>query len=152
MKKNKYQANPCYFSPSLGIVTNQKISLDAIYFASRFELRVYQRLCDSFGIKNVKTQVPLLIKPESKNYPRLVWHCDFRVMKPTSDDEYVNVEAKGFLTPEFKRNLQYLEFFSPYDFDRLMLVGDCPSYWIDSKVTTWELENAISYLDSQGYS
>lgn len=146
MKPTKYRSCPCYFSPSLNRLSYQKEAKDSISFDSKLEAEIYRLLCCLIGRKNVQTQVPLPIKPPSKRYPKIDWRCDFRVLHP-SNGNYLNVEAKGFLTCEFKRNVQYLELFSPQEYNRLLVIGGNTSFRrIDKNLSIWTIDSVTTYL------
>lgn len=149
-KQHKYLAKPVYYHPTLDLICKSRQTKDAIYFDSTFEYRVFRELVNLAGFNNVDRQVPLLVKPGTKSYSSLHWKCDFRVYKSRDSNEYLNIEAKGMLTPEFKRNLQYLEYFGPGNFEKLIVIAD-KSYWVDKCVQTWELKEALTYLKNKGY-
>lgn len=154
-QQSKYSAKPVYYSLIDERAYRRKPTevrnADLIYFPSTFEYLVYQELKTLVGEQRLHLQVPLKIKPATTIYPELVWHCDFRVYSKDNAN-YVNFEAKGDATREFKRNLQYLEFFSPDEFSRLMVVGKNNCQWLDSKVHTWTLSTALAYLREHDYA
>lgn len=153
---NKFFSQPLFYSPSTKqtyLPCNRIRPSDVIYFDSTFECEVYRKLICLVGCENVKVQIPLQIKPPTSNYPAIHWRCDFRILKPSHPREYINVEAKGIPTREFKRNLQYLELFSPDEFSRLMIIQCGKNIQsIDTCIKSWPLASAIKHLACIGYT
>lgn len=147
----KYKTKPVIWDVAQNKIV-KSISKDTIRFDSTFEFTVYQKLTTLVGIRNIEMQVPLLIKPGSGAYPELAWKCDFRIYRQNNLCDWLNVEAKGLPTREFKRNLQYLELFSPHDYKRLMVIGTSnESSYIDCNVDMWTLDGAIRHLTRDGW-
>lgn len=149
---NKYKAKRVYYHPQTGQVLPSPHSQDAIPFDSILECSTYLALVNLVGAGNIIRQCSLLIKPPTDRYTAIFWKCDFRVYKGNDNPfDYINLESKGFVTREFIRNLRYLEYFSPVDYDRLMLVANQPIELLDNNVDVWMLPQAIKYLSEQGY-
>lgn len=153
-RQHRYHAKPLFYCPSSESIypVNCKPK-DAIFFASTFEFEVYQQLLLLVGKQNLELQVPIKIKDKTDAYPAIYWRCDFRIRKPFSRGEYLNIEAKGIPTREFKRNIQYVELFSPNEFKQLLIIGgeNSPAR-IDRRVQVWTLTMAVNYLAAQGYN
>ena len=119
---NKYKATSCYYSHLTGRISTSRLTRFDLRFDSRFEAQVYARLRELLPDSRIERQVRLLIKPETAINQPYYWRCDFRVYHPEDETNYWNIEAKGFLTRDFLRNLQYLELFSPTDWSQLVIV------------------------------
>ncbi len=116
---NKYGAVQCYWHEASRSICDEKPLSESIRFDSHFEARCYKVLRAKYPRLAVARQHPLLIKSQTKRYDRLDWKVDFRVH---TDDMRFNIEAKGIPLPEFKRNLQYLEFFNRDEYLRTWIV------------------------------
>ena len=106
---NKYGAKVAYYCESTASIFDTEPMGASIRFDSTFEARVYQVLRRHFPKTSICRQYPLMIKPRTKTYKEIDWKVDFYV-----NHEKVKcwVEAKGIALPEFKRNLQYLQYFN----------------------------------------
>ncbi|MBD1921752.1 hypothetical protein H6F77_11680 [Microcoleus sp. FACHB-831] len=121
-----------------------------MFFPSKLEFFIWRDLVREFKLANVKRQVEILVKPATNRYSALTWRCDFRIY-PRSYAEpyfYFNLEAKGFLTEEFRLKLQFLEFHNPNDYGRLIIVGGDRPLKIDNQFTTVTITDAIKYINS----
>lgn len=144
---SKYKAKPIFYSPVTDKTYPKNPRIDGtLFFASTFEFLVYRELKYLVGANNVQCQVPIKIKERTRNYPQLNWRCDFRVWHPRQPTEYFNIEAKGIPTDEFKRVVQYLDLFSYQDYERLIVITNYSSTWINKEIRTWTLEDAIARL------
>ena len=149
---NKYYAKPVIWDSATKKLVSGS-NQNTIHFASTFEFEVYRELVRLVGVRNLKLQVPLRIKEATGIYPELWWRCDFRIYRSNNLSDYLNIEAKGLPTREFKRNMQYLEAYSPIEFDRLLVIAsDAKDCYIDKHVQAWSLPEAIKYLVSDGWS
>lgn len=151
MSRNKYYAIPSYYSPQAKIITSRPTSSHDLRFDSKFECQVYASLAHLTSQSNLHRQVPLLIKPKTRFYRALFWKCDFRIYHPTNKALYWNIEAKGLSTREFLRNLQYLEIYSPEDWERLIIVSNEPIKKIDALHTSWSLAQLENFLLSNNF-
>ena len=95
-----------------------------LYFASRFEYRVYQHLVELFGAESVVCQCPVSIYPASKCCPNgKNWTVDFMVRANRERKRSVMfVEAKGMVTNTFMDNLIALEMFNQQVFNCLYVL------------------------------
>jgi hypothetical protein len=87
------------------------------YFPSKLEARVFLILRKVIGVKNFTSQFAVEVKPKTEVYKPIYWKVDFKIHEP-----FTLIEAKGESLPEFKRNLQYLQFFNPINFGQLIVV------------------------------
>ena len=98
------------------------VFLDSHRFASQLEARVYRFLMVYLGSRNLidllDFQVPLTIKPQTKQFNRILWKVDFSIKLKTP----LYIEAKGLITRECSRNIKFLEFFDYQAFHRLIFV------------------------------
>jgi hypothetical protein len=125
-KENLFGAVPIYWDESRQILVKEKPqSLDCKWFGSTIEGQVYQILRNQYPKNSVICQYPLQIKPPTKAYKGIDWRCDFRLSARDFQGKLFlrNVEVKGLALPEFRRNIQYLQFFNPDEFSRLIIVG-----------------------------
>lgn len=150
MKKKNLPNNPCYYSPKTEIVSTYRRFEDSEYFASRIELDVFRRLQTISCIK-VHRQYPLTIKDATNTYPRKQWRCDYRIESIQIPSLFLNIEAKGTLyLPEFKSTLQYLEFFAPSEYRRLLIVSR-ESFRLDTHNVTVTPNEMMLILQQQGF-
>lgn len=148
----KYRQNPVFYNPKNKQFYSRKDAKNCLCFGSQLEFTIYRFLEQLVGYENVQLQVPLKIKEKTSIYPELKWRCDFRIYKPYMPREYLNIEAKGIITREFKRNLQYLEYTCPDEFKRLIIVGsNTEDEFIDKKTMMWSINHTTQYLKEQGY-
>lgn len=151
-KANKYNAKPLFYCQTSGKIFEDRQNDSNLFFASTFEYRVYKCLREVVDPKLIHLQVPLLIKHASKKYPAIFWRCDFRVYRSrNTTNEYLNIEAKGEATKEFKRALKYLEWFSHNDYERLLIVSDTESAKIDSHFKALSTSSLGETLKKLGY-
>lgn len=152
LKTNKYNANSLYYCQQTGKIFQERQDNSNFFFASIFEYRVYQALIEITHPNLISLQVPILIKHASKNYPAIFWKCDFRIYKNHYDkNEYINIEAKGVATKEFKRILKYMDWFSSINHQRLLVVGEGKPVSIDSCVKTCSVTSMTKALKAMGY-
>lgn len=152
MSGNKYGAKPVIWDTASKQIVNGS-NRNTIYFDSTFEFEVYRELLALVGVRNLKLQVPIKIKDATAVYPEIYWRCDFRICKGNNLSNYLNIEAKGLPTREFKRNMQYLEAYSPSEFERLLVIAQTPKHcYIDKQIQAWSLRQAIKYLVSNGWA
>jgi len=123
---NKFLAEARWLNPETMNVSNSKLSEFDLFFASSLELNVYRQLRKYLPKSSIQCQHKLQIKPGTKVYPPLYWRVDFAI-KPSTDEPKCPIrfiEAKGFALEVFKRNLQYLQLFDEYSYNRLLVVGE----------------------------
>lgn len=139
---------PCYYDPLTGGFSSKRKTTRDIYFASTLELDLFLVLSREFSRDRIVLQVELMVKPETILYPALFWRCDFRVYgAPRSGvRNYVNVEAKGFKTEEFRLKLQFLELYNPTEYERLVLIGGQKPLKIDSQQQTVDITTGIKRI------
>lgn len=116
---NKFGAVRCWWHEASKTISDSEPISESIRFDSHFEAKCYKVLRQKYPRLAIARQYPLLIKNQTKRYDRLDWKVDFRVH---TDAERFNIEAKGIPLPEFKRNLQYLEFFNRDEYLRTWIV------------------------------
>jgi hypothetical protein len=117
-----------------------------ILFDSKYEVRIYQKLLNLFSSSQIRRQIPLLVKPPSSVYPPLYWKVDFGIETgPEWPLPEIYIEAKGFVTTEFKRQLNYLNYFSPKIWERLLIVSERKQI-IDKQVRQCSAKNLGSTL------
>ena len=148
LRKNRYNSKGLWWSQSQRRETPIKVFNDSEYFASPFELDVYRRLTE-FSSVLVYRQHPLLVKDATSAYSRITWRCDFRVEHKTYSDRFLNIEVKGFVKPEFKHTLKYLEYFSYLDFSHLVLITKRPQK-IDKHIHSYTINDIASLLEDAG--
>lgn len=138
----KYGAKALFYNPQTQTTSAFKEHADCLYFASTWEFKVYRELCHLVPMECIKLQHGLTVKPATAKYPKLEWKCDFALV-PTErfkNQFFLLVEAKGLSTGEFKRNLQYLEFFQPEMYKNLVIVRDEPlPLKVDKNLSTIDL-------------
>ena len=137
--RNKYKAQAVYYHTewkrTISLVeleqfrdkSNKSLkNQNILYFASRFEYRVYQHLVELFGAESVVCQCPVSIYPATKCCPNgKNWTIDFMIRanreakRPT-----MFVEAKGMITETFMDNLIALEMFNQKVFNCLYILFD----------------------------
>ncbi|HAX78976.1 MAG TPA: hypothetical protein DCY88_24930 [Cyanobacteria bacterium UBA11372] len=142
-RRNRYNSRGLWWSQSEYRETPVKVFDDSEYFASPFELDVYRRLTEFSSIV-VYRQHPLLVKDATNVYSRITWRCDFRVEHVIYPNKFLNIEVKGFVKPEFKHTLKYLEYFSYLEYSRLILITKRPQK-IDKYIHSYTI-NDIAYL------
>ncbi len=134
-KANKYQARSVYWNVETQTVVDRaswsipyqksgKLPPNIVYFASTFEFKVYQALVDLYGVNSVIHQYPLPIISKCKCYPLgQDWRIDFAI-KPSIKEAFPTmlVEAKGYPTETFTKNLAFLEQTNPTAFERFYLL------------------------------
>ncbi len=97
-----------------------------LYFASRFEYKVYRALTDLFGVDDVVCQVPVPIYPPTSCCPNgKRWVVDFLVKANQLEQrQTMFIEAKGVVTTTFMDSLVALELHNLSVFDSLYLLFD----------------------------
>jgi len=119
---SKFRAVPTYYCSHSRKISSKRLTRFDLRFDSKFEAQVYAKLRELVPATRIERQVPLLIKPETIVYRPCFWKCDFRIRHHSHNSKYWNIEAKGFLTREFLRNLEYLQLYSLSDWSRLLIV------------------------------
>jgi hypothetical protein len=127
---NKYGAKIAYWDEFRREIVDVQPERDFKRFDSIFEAKVYQLLRQKYPKNNVVCQYPLRIKPATAKYKELCWAVDFAV---THEKTRFYVEAKGLALPEFRRNLQYLQFFNDVAWNNTYIVCET-STRIDQQV------------------
>lgn len=149
----KQLAIPCYYEIGTGKKHVHRppeyTRKSYIFFPSELECDVYRELRKYFPDRCISRQIKLLIKPATNDYPALHWKCDFKVVKPDNGD-YMLIEAKGMITREFIRNVQYLNLFMPMDYERLLFVSRKPMD-IDQNHVSVSISDMIKVLKQQGF-
>jgi hypothetical protein len=154
--KSHTNAKGVYFDIKTGASYTTKATVDCVYFDSRFELRVYQLLRHYFRREAILIHHPLLIKPGTERYAPLYWKIDFVVDCTINGNgkQLMLIEAKGIRFPDFKRNVQYLEYFQASMYQRLLVVGEHQPERVDKvlkTITMSELERQIKQVFLTNY-
>jgi hypothetical protein len=127
-KSNLFGAKPIFWHERSQRLVEEKPLGVYRWFGSTIEGRVYQLLRMHCSALEITCQYPLEVKPKTKKYPAIDWRVDFSVLVPakaTAGQRTTrHVEVKGIALPDFKRNVQYLQFFNPVAFSRLIIVGE----------------------------
>ncbi|MGL6339183.1 MAG: hypothetical protein ACRC80_08590 [Waterburya sp.] len=140
---NKYGSKPVCVFPDSDVLYEYSAGnkpAEAEWFGSKLEANTFLLLRKYFDRKNIHLQYPVLIKPKTSFYPKLEWKVDFCVREP-----FTLIEAKGIALPEFKRNVQYFQYFNQQQFSCLTVVGDTREK-IDSAITKITLDEFERYL------
>lgn len=146
--KLKYNNSPVWWSNAELRESSFKAFPDSQYFASGLELDVYRRLQEFERLK-IYRQWPLIIKHSTPVYRTINWACDFRVECRDNSSKFINFEAKGFVQPEFKRILQYLEYSSPDEYHHLVVVSRQPIK-VDSQIVSVSINEIVDVLNQSG--
>lgn len=118
--RNKFGAKAVWYDNLTGLIHDAEVPGDVIRFDSTIEAKVYQFLRTQYPRTAIARQYHLMIKPSTKFYDRLDWRVDFRV---ALEGKYLNIEVKGLALPDFKRNLQFLQCFNHYEWERTIIVS-----------------------------
>ncbi|MDF0553399.1 hypothetical protein [Kamptonema sp. UHCC 0994] len=124
-----------------------KTSSEDIFFASHWEFDVYMRIRRLVDPERIKCQYKVEIKPKTYVYPAMFWKCDFAVVG-NDDKLQLLIEAKGFLTDDFRTRLKFLQYTHP-ELWRIVAVvkNGANAQRIDSSSkTTLNLEGLEHYL------
>lgn len=124
-KPTKYRSEGGYYCLRLKVTQPNKCCEFCNYHPSKLELEMARFLYSSLPQDCIKTHCKLQIKPETKKYSALYWRVDFKV-EPTifaPNVPFMYIETKGAVLDEFTRNLQYLQLFDEYAYNRLWVVG-----------------------------
>ena len=98
---------------------------EIVFFASKFEFKVFQALSEIFGHDNILPQHHVPIIFPGKCYPfGKEWAIDFAIKPARSRTTGLFVEAKGMCTQNFLHNLAMLEANNPRVFEKLVIVFD----------------------------
>lgn len=146
-KPNKYGAEAVFYDPVNQTISAHRINERDIFFASRLELRVWLKLRSLLDLRQIAHQSPLRIKNDTANYPAMYWRCDFRVWKLHEPHIFLNIEAKGIVLPEFRAMLPHLEYHSPGNWAKLVVVSDREKR-IDCQITTVLVERIPQILEA----
>lgn len=106
-QRSKLGAVPCEF--------------DGIKFDSKWEFAVYQAIHKHFSKDEIRVHAKILVKPKTTHYKEKFWKCDFAV-GDADTDKFLLIEAKGFPTPDFKRQLQLLDTHNPSLIEKVRIV------------------------------
>ena len=129
-------SNQCfYYNPETQLCSPARTSLDDIYFQSNYEFQVYKTIVQTVGRNRLQLQFPLRIKPHSDRFPVLWWKVDFAILDPSRSITVLYVEAKGlnperntnknaFNVKDFKTKIQYLDYFLPEEYKKLILATE----------------------------
>ena len=144
---NKYNANPFYLNPYTKGRTTTRQSAGDIFFAYQWEYRVYLELLKIVDAESIKPQYKVEIKPKTRVYPAICWRADFAIVARREYPRLL-VEAKGFVTDDFKIRMKFLEYSHPDLWRIVAVVKDGASgQQIDSShKKTLNLEALQDYL------
>lgn len=153
---SKYRAKALY----LNISTNEIIEANKIdnfskdtrlvYFASRYEYRVFLALQNCFDFHLIEHQKKIEVIPKNRItcFPNgKYWKVDFAVKR--KNNSRMLIEAKGCLTKEFLMNLTLLELNNQECFNRLWIVfpRKIPNNLILKRLLKTSMENRIMTLE-----
>lgn len=149
-KTNQKGAKALWFSPSTFQTYAYQALPDCLFFGSTLEFETYRRLALSgIPFEYLKTQVNFEIKPKTDRYPVLNWRCDLVLDPPKhSALPYLLIESKGEVTPEFKIKLQFLQYFQPEKYERLVVVTDKKPKRIDAKINSINHDTLLKLIEA----
>lgn len=101
---------------------NVPCEFEGIKFDSKWELAVYQAIRKHFSRDEIRVHAKILVKPKTAHYKEKFWKCDFAVGDADTTGEFLLIEAKGFPTPDFKRQLQLLDTHNPNLIEKIRIV------------------------------
>lgn len=105
---------------SIQLVVTKKSGIDEIItFDSKWEYEVFKTIKSIFPLEQITIHPRVLIKPPTKHYKEKFWKCDFKI---GFKSHILYVEAKGFPTQDFKRQLQLLDYCNPLIIDQVRIV------------------------------
>ena len=144
---NKYKAKPFYLNPTTQLQSLKKSSPDDIFFASQWEFKVYKKLLEWFDAELIKPQYKVEIKPKTYVYPAMYWKADFAIIGNSKQPRLL-VEAKGFVTNDFKLRLKLLQYTHPELWRIVAVVKDGVNGQLvdSSSKATLNLEALDSYI------
>ena len=100
---------------------NIPCEFEGIKFDSKWELAVYQAIRKHFSRDEIRVHQKILVKPKTTHYREKFWKCDFAVGNADTG-KFLLVEAKGFPTSDWKRQLQLLDTHNPNLIDKIKIV------------------------------
>ena len=100
---------------------NIPCEFEGIKFDSKWELAVYQAIRKHFSRDEIRVHQKILVKPKTTHYREKFWKCDFAVGNADTG-KFLLVEAKGFPTADWKRQLQLLDTHNPNLIDKIKIV------------------------------
>lgn len=100
---------------------NIPCEFEGIKFDSKWELAVYQAIRKHFSKNEIRVHQKILVKPKTTHYREKFWKCDFAVGNADTG-KFLLVEAKGFPTADWKRQLQLLDTHNPNLIDKIKIV------------------------------
>ena len=123
----KYNNDVIWYDPINNAVTRNRVTTNQIKFDSRWEFSTYKALRLRYGHKRIILQLPIVIKPKTRNYSAIRYVADFAVLKHgeteiKNENILMLVEAKGFETDVWKLKLKLLEYHCPELWRRLVVV------------------------------
>jgi hypothetical protein len=101
---------------------NIPCEFEGIRFDSKWELAVYQAIRKHFSKDEIRVHQKILVKPKTTHYKEKFWKCDFAVGDADFTGKFLLIEAKGFPTADFKRQLQLLDSYNPNLLDKIRIV------------------------------
>jgi hypothetical protein len=100
---------------------NIPCEFEGIKFDSKWELAVYQAIRKHFSKDEIRVHQKILVKPKTTHYREKFWKCDFAVGNADTG-KFLLVEAKGFPTADWKRQLQLLDTHNPNLINKIKIV------------------------------
>jgi hypothetical protein len=152
---NKYGAKPFYLGRETGKRTVSKQQPTDDFFASEFEYEVYQELLRWVPKELIERQYKVMIKPKTFRYPAMYWTADFAILDlrtnldSTFKKPFALIEAKGFVTNDFKIRIKLLEYIQPLLYSRLVIIkpGDANQSIDSSRLRTDNLKTLRVAID-----
>lgn len=122
-KGAKYGNQRFFYCPRTHRKSVERIESTDIYFQSQFELETYQVIARFVPHDNLVLQFPVIVKPHTDVFKRIEWRIDFLIADHRCP---MLVETKGMETEEFKRNVEYFQYFNPDLYEQLMFISNKP--------------------------
>lgn len=119
---------------------NIPCEFEGIKFDSKWELAVYQAIRKHFSKDEIRVHQKILVKPKTTHYREKFWKCDFAVGNADTG-KFLLVEAKGFPTADWKRQLQLLDTHNPNLIDKIKIVQG-----VSTKIDEWFRSLTIAQL------
>jgi hypothetical protein len=123
--QSKYRNQGSYYCRRLHVQFKEKHCDFCNYHPSQLEIDVAKIIDRLVPSECWDTHQKLIVKPGTETYPALHWKVDFSILptKKYPECPVLHIEAKGYLTPDFMRNIQFLEYFYPDTYRQLILIG-----------------------------
>jgi hypothetical protein len=105
-------------------IASKRTIIDEIDFDSKTEAMVYKELKRILPTRySLILQYPVLLKPKTKLFSEIIWHCDFAIFK--NEVLIALLEVKGStwnLDRNFRFKMKILELINPHAFNKLFYI------------------------------